>query len=170
MRPRPWANTKKGRLTMIDRHQLRQMIEDVLTPLGLFSPAAADLLMGTAAQESRLGSYWFQMGGGPALGIFQMEPATHADLWENYLKYHQPLAVQIKGLTTGRENEFDLRYNLAYQIAMCRVHYRRFPEPLPKAGDVAALAKYWKKRYNTVAGKGTEAEFIVNYAKYVGVV
>lgn len=151
---------------MIDKSQLRRMIEDVLTPLGLYSPAASDLLMGTAAQESRLGTYWYQIKG-PALGIFQMEPATEKDIWENYLAYKLPLALKIKVMITENEGSFDLRYNLAYQIAMCRVHYLRCKEPLPKVGDIKGMAALWKLRYNTPAGKGTEAEFIENYKRYV---
>jgi hypothetical protein len=149
---------------MISRSQLRQMIQDVLTPLGLYSVAASDLLMGTAAQESLLGTYFYQVGG-PALGIFQMEPATELDIWHNYLKYHPDLKDKITSLGSPGGN--DLKYNLAYQIAMCRVHYLRQKEPLPTMGFVPGLAMYWKKFYNTPLGKGTEAEFIANYKKMV---
>jgi hypothetical protein len=120
--------------------------------------------MGTAAQESHLGTYWYQIKG-PALGVFQMEPATEEDIWANYLNYHKPLAGKIYAIMVG--NGDDLRYNLAYQIAMCRVHYLRFPEALPTAGDIKGMAREWKRRYNTAQGSGTEAEFMTNYAKYV---
>ena len=67
---------------MIDRHQLdRDIIEPVLSRLHAASPAARALLLGTAAQESAMGRYIRQLRGGPALGIFQMEPATHDDIW-----------------------------------------------------------------------------------------
>jgi hypothetical protein len=42
--------------------------------------------------------------------------------------------------------------NLAHATAMCRVHDRRAPEPLPPAGDLEAQAAYWKAHYNTAAG------------------
>ena len=50
---------------------------------------------------------------------------------------------------------------------MARAHYLRVPEPLPDAGDVEALAAYWKQHYNTPAGAGSEAEFIDNYQRVV---
>ena len=51
----------------------------------LVSQEAENLLMGTAAQESALGEYIRQLGNGPALGIFQMEPETFDDIVRNYL-------------------------------------------------------------------------------------
>ena len=51
------------------------------------SLVAEELLMLTAAHESHLGTYLKQKGG-PALGIYQMEPATYRDLHENFLRFH----------------------------------------------------------------------------------
>ena len=59
--------------------------------------------------------------------------------------------------------------DLFYAAAMCRVHYRRFPEPLPEATDLPGQARLWKLRYNSPLGAGTEAEYIANYEKYVPV-
>lgn len=132
--------------------------------------------MGTIAQESHLGTYLKQLGTGPALGICQMEPATHRDIWNNYLKYNSSLSALMwtlaldNGMFTSNgshPHETQLIGNLYYSIAMCRIHYLRIKAPLPKAGDVAGYAAYWKKYYNTPLGKGTEAEFIANYQKYV---
>jgi hypothetical protein len=50
---------------------------------------------------------------------------------------------------------------------MCRLHYRRVPEPLPDAEDINGLAAYWKKYYNTKAGRGSESEFIINWYNLV---
>lgn len=153
--------------------QLRtQIIRPVLLDLGLASLAAENLILGTAAQESRMGHYLKQLGKGPALGIFQMEPATHNDIWQNYLAYHQDLAGRIWSYLPSAQRIPDPQYlvwNLKYAAAMCRVHYRRVKEPLPHATDIHALAEYWKRHYNTSAGRGTESEFVSNYLKYVEV-
>ena len=50
---------------------------------------------------------------------------------------------------------------------MTRIHYLRVPEKLPEANDVEGLARYWKKYYNTSAGKGTEKDFMLKYQMYV---
>jgi hypothetical protein len=47
---------------------------------------------------------------------------------------------------------------------LCREHYRRVPAYIP--GDLQNQAEYWKKYYNTSAGKGTVDEYIANWNKY----
>ena len=150
-------------------HFRGRVVRPVLHRLGLYSDAAENLLVGTAAQESLLGRYLVQVGGGPALGVFQMEPATHRDIWENFLAYRPELVGRIKQLLPPaaaegwRAAEGELVTNLAYAAAMCRVHYLRRPEPLPKADDLVGLAAYWKRFYNTEAGAGTVDEFYMHY-------
>lgn len=131
--------------------------------------------MGTIAQESHLGTYIKQLGKGPALGLVQMEPATHDDIWINFLAYKKPISALLwtlsldNGMFTSSKipDSAQLMGNMYYAIAMCRIHYFRKSDPLPAAGDIAGYAAYWKKHYNTTQGKGTEAEFIANYKKYV---
>lgn len=147
----------------IDKDQLRELITDVLLEANLHSPAAVELLMLTAAVESNLGTYIKQIEG-PALGIFQMEPATEKDLWKNYLEYKDKTADTIRRYDTAAKD--DLRWNLGYAILMTRVHYLRIKEPLPPADDVHALALYWKRHYNTPLGKGTVDKAIDKYNEY----
>jgi hypothetical protein len=69
---------------------VRATIGPVLRQLGLDEyrmQAAEELLLGTALQESGL-IYRRQLNNGPALGLFQMEPATHDDIWADFLTYH----------------------------------------------------------------------------------
>ena len=152
---------------MIDPTQLRhEVVRPALEWIDLYSKAAEDLLMGTAAQESRL-QYLKQLGTGPALGIFQMEPATHDDIWDNYLAYNPELASQVRGLASQHKwtanPARELVGNLMYAAAMSRVFYRRIKAALPEQGDVAGMARYWKNFYNTSLGAGTEEEFVRNY-------
>lgn len=150
----------------INVEQLRKyVIEPTLKDFGLYSTDAVALLLGTAAQESALGTYVKQING-PAEGIFQMEPNTELDIWDNYLNYRPELAQQILSIMGGDTESLVL--NLGYQTIMARIHYLRVPEALPDSKDVAAMAQYWKRYYNTPKGKGTEAEFIENYYRYVG--
>jgi hypothetical protein len=152
---------------MIDVRQLRsQLIAPVLEHLGMYSPAAEALLVGTALQESRGGTYLRQLGGGPALGIYQMEPATHDDIWENFLAYKPQLKAKVEALLAPAPSRTDqLATNLAYATAMCRIHYYRCSDPLPPANQVRQLAEYWKQHYNTPLGAGTVAEFEANYGR-----
>lgn len=137
-----------------------------LKPEIKYSLHAENLVLGTGAQESAYGKYTKQIGGGPALGKFQMEPETHNDIWKNFLKYKPRLAKLILEISGLNEPDFkDLETNDTYACAMCRVHYFRVKEPIPTT--LNGYAYYWKQYYNTPKGKGTISEFINNYLKYV---
>ncbi|WP_136487860.1 hypothetical protein [Vibrio sp. H11] len=145
------------------------VVRPTLQKLGLYSRAAEQLVVGTIYQESRA-EYLVQLNHGPALGLVQMEPATYHDIWNHFLAYNRPLANKITELAAMESLDDDmlphptqLVTNLAFAVAMCRVHYWRVKEPLPAAGDVPGLAAYWKAHYNTELGDGTEAEFIKHF-------
>lgn len=155
---------------MIDAAHLRQhVIRPALKHLSLWSEAAEDLLLGTAAVESRLGTYLVQVGGGPALSPWQIEPATHADLWINYLRHRPPLRDFVRALAPPHLHSGDpevqvdadaLVASLWYAAAIARLVYRRSPLPLPAAGDWRGMAETWKAAYNTPLGKGTPEKFL----------
>lgn len=153
---------------MIDIGQFRSLVvRPTLERLDAHSAAAENLVLGTALQESAL-RYLHQLGSGPALGLFQMEPATHDDLWDSYLAHRADLRERVAALLAPGAARLDqLVWNLGYATAMCRVHYRRVPAALPDAGDVAGLAAYWKQYYNTPAGRGRPEEFIDKYERLV---
>ena len=144
----------------MDEKQFAQYIIDpVLKSLALWSTPARELLLGTALVESQL-KYIKQIGCGPALGFYQMEPDTHDDIWANYLRYKPALSDKVSAfmlsagsLSSGYAPE--MQGNLYYATAMARVHYRRVREALPAAGDAAGMARYWKQYYNTPKGAGT---------------
>ncbi len=142
------------------------IIKPTLEHLGMYSLAAENLLIGTAVQESGL-RHLKQIGGGPALGVYQIEPETHTDLWCNYLSYRTEMMSQVERhaiphIDTGSQ----LIGNLYYATAIARIIYYRRPEPLPDADDIEGLAGYWKNHFNTVAGKGTAAAFRLNYKEH----
>ncbi len=152
----------------MDKKQLRGLITEILQEVYLYSEEAVELLMGTAAVESALGHYIEQVGSGVAKGIFQMEPATEKDIWENFLAYKSPLKVIVKEyINPNVMFGEDLKWNLAYQIIMTRIHYLRVSEALPSVTDIEGQADYWKKYYNTNLGKGTRAKYQLAYSKFV---
>jgi len=140
-----------------DVTQFRGLIKRTLTAFdpAMATPVAVNLLLGTAAQESAFGRYLQQVHG-PAVGAFQMEPATFEWLREKYdAKYPELIHRQAD------EMEWDLRL----AIIMARLRYRAIPLALPE-GDVVALAAYWKQHYNTPLGAGTPEEYIANYQRF----
>ncbi|MBF0615160.1 MAG: hypothetical protein HQL92_08405 [Magnetococcales bacterium] len=147
--------------------QLREnIIRPILQRLGLWTEAAEELVLGTAIQESGL-VYLRQLGSGPARGLWQMEPNTHNDIWENFLHSRTKLALNILG-PYPKPDPGRLVWDLAYSCAMCRVHYLRCPGALPDAGDLKAQATYWKKFYNTPLGAGTVEQYCSSWHRTMG--
>lgn len=144
-------------------------IRPALKYMDLYSEAAENLLLGTAAQESNMGLHTRQISGGPAVGIYQIEPATHKDVIYNYVIFRDNLLKKIQAVQVGQNSEDHLVGSLFYQTIIARLIYARIKEPLPKADDKKGLANYWKKYYNTIKGKGTTEEFIKNYCTYVSI-
>ena len=153
---------------MLNKDDLRIVIADVLKRLGMYSETATELLMGTCAVESDFGQSVEQIGGGPALGVFQMEPNTMNDIWYNYIRYREGLRVILAEEFGMRGPDKErLKNDLEYGIVMARLKYRRSPIVLPSStSDVKGLAEAWKKIYNSTLGKGTVEKFISKYKKY----
>lgn len=140
-------------------NQLREAIIDVLIDCD-FEPSdnVVTLLLGTAGVESNFGEYIKQING-PACGIFQIEPFTANDMYNNYIKYRNNLLNKYNELFIKTLSlEQNLCYNLAFQIFMCRVFYLRIKEKIPT--ELKDIAKYWKIYYNTNLGKGKIEKFI----------
>ncbi|MCE5336160.1 MAG: hypothetical protein LLG06_16385 [Desulfobacteraceae bacterium] len=141
-----------------DKTQFRALIEEVTNEIGLRSDAATEILLGTAAQESAFGKFLHQTGKGPAHGAFQMEEGTFDWLKEKYREKFP----QIEGFTFEQ-----LRYDLRAAIVMARLKYYSISHPLPDAKDLAGLAAYYKRYYNTPMGAATEQQFIESYKRFV---
>jgi hypothetical protein len=154
---------------MIDVIQLKnKVIIPTLEKLDLLSDSAVNLLLGTCAQESKMGTYLTQIKG-PALGIYQMEPATYKDILANFLKARPALCKDILilcGYIDFPEPE-RLIDDIRFATIMTRLHYLRVPKALPKYNDIEGLGLYWDIYYNCNPKKGTVPEFVRNYKEYV---
>ncbi len=90
-----------------------------------------------------------------------MEVATHNDIWENFLKHHAIYRHSVELLLPAKADKItELEKNDKYGCAMARLYYRRVSDPLPDAGDVVGMSKYWKDFYNTIGGKGDDKKYV----------
>ena len=138
----------------------KDVIEPVVEVLG-GGHAAVELLYYTGLAES--GYRVTKQVGGPALGYWQMEPATYQDIVDNFFHYRPELfgkVVEVAELVGRLYSVYDLETNHKLACAMARVHYLRVPAPLPPPGELASQAAYWKEYYNTVKGKGSVEHFL----------
>lgn len=166
--------TESQKYMAIHKNHIRGLIRTHLQMVGLHTGELEELLMGTCAQESDLGTYLKQLGGGPALGIFQMEPPTYNDIMQIVmpvlpLKVRQQLRNHY-GIDTFRTPPPErMVYDLGFAAIMAALQYWRYRNirKIPDSHDIVGQAHYWKDYYNTSRGRGTVQEYIKNYYKYV---
>lgn len=163
---------------MISAEQFRlEIVRPTLDRMGMWSAAAENLLVGTAIQESGL-RYLRQVPSGPALGVYQVEPATMHDLLRRYLDLRPDVQARFESaLRTFTPADVDwntvddsvlafrLISDLAFATAVARLRYWIDPEPLPAANDIPGLARTWKRVFNTVHGAGRVEDFMENYER-----
>ncbi len=127
------------------------------------------LLLCTAAIESDCG-YHIKQVNGPALGIWQMEPVTYDDIWDNCDALNLgglSFKVVKLGLRKNRAENLeshpydDLFSSPMYACAMSRLKYSMTPEPLPEYTgdpniDLRAFYDYYAKFYHGVDKNGKE--------------
>jgi hypothetical protein len=145
-----------------------RVIKPTLHDLGMYSYSALQLVAGTMAVESDMGKFLVQLGGGPALGVYQMEPATYTDIWDNYLRYNPSYVSLIFSMldVTHRPPASRMIWDIRFATIMCRLHYRRVKEPLPEAGNIKGMAWYWKEHYNTKLGRGEPNDFVSAFMQH----
>lgn len=164
----------------LDPDQFRYyVIDPTLVEMGMYSRSASNLLLGTAVVESRL-RYLKQLGSGPAVGLYQIEPATALDIVLRYFKLNPDVEKRIEAavyLLSSADIDWDtvslqnIKYRLISDLrlatALARVRYWMVPEKLPDPDDVFGLASYWKIYYNSHLGAGTIEKFVFLYRKYL---
>lgn len=131
-----------------------------------YSDGAVEQVLGTGLAESHL-CRLVQVGGGPALGVYQIEPATHEDCWAHWMLwqpgqlYQKVTNLEVRGIGLDWTNarHLQLQTNLAYATAICRIVYRRSPLPLPPSGDRHAQGVYWCDAYNK-GGAATPEHYV----------
>lgn len=156
---------------------------DTTEPTTKYADVAARLLFGTAAQESglvwerqRSPSYWGNVGG---FSKWQLEPASVQQSLVTLMRkpalarrataflFADPNATPAEWLHEDPRTilwAMRLDDNDRIGVLFARLHYFRVSNPIP--GSVEEQAAYWKKYYNTSAGKGTVWEYVASWERY----
>lgn len=136
---------------------------------GQVAMAAENLLLGTAAQESELG-FHLRIKRAKGLGIYQITPQIHLNIWDKYLIDHPDLASRIRGLASQHEflshPHAELATNLSYATAVAWMIYRRTSRPLPPAEDILGLGRYWFRHFPHRSPRTAE-HFALTYKRYI---
>jgi len=141
----------------IDENTIRSQIQLICKCLGNGKNDIAHLLLyETAKAETGLGQIEDKTIGA-GIGICQFDKFPFNDLKKRSLKYKDKILKDLGVDITLVEWEH-LRYNSFLSLLFCRLQYKPFSEEIPK--DKVSRAGYWKRYYNTVAGKGTIEHYL----------
>lgn len=152
-------------------------------PNARYADDVARLLAGTAATESffhyrrQVHFTWAQDAG--AWGLWQTEQAAVSDsmrlLASNKalreraaLWLYDEATVDLPALLEDGKSDHVVRVLMYCDALAClfaRLHYLRVPSAVPH--EFAEQAAYYKRYYNTNAGKGTPQKYMADYAQMV---
>lgn len=144
------------------------VVQPTLEQLDLQSPLAENLLLGTAAVESELGSH-LHIANHTALGIYQISPATHRKIWDTFLYNRHELASKVRGLASQREfllhPDAELATNLSYATAIAWMIYLSAGTSFDAltANNPHELANLWLQHFHG----DSPTRFIASYNQLV---
>ena len=143
-------------------YTIKEIVEFSLYKINSYSDDALALVVRTGMAESGYRALKGYGEGNPAIGFWQIEPATLHDMMENYINYrtHYKSKLESMGMNFEKDIIMSVLSNMAVQAALCRLHYRRDRDPIPSWDDLEAQGRYWKKVYNTEKGRGTVKHFL----------
>ena len=119
-----------------------------------------------AAHESQLGKYIVQIGGGPARGVYQIEPETMQDNYDNFLNARPSLAQQFQRISGVFGPDVDqLTDNPIYGTLHARLKLYRAPGAIPHY--LPEMAEYAKAVFNSAGGAATAKQYLDDYYRLV---
>ena len=147
---------------LTDKAHAKHLALTICGTLGGSADAAVALLLETAAAETQLGTYADPTPNGAGRGCCQIDPIGLVDIQANSTE-HFPRVLGSFGYDLSAVTIDDVQDDPKLAFILCRLHYMRVPEPIPATRT--ARAEYWKRHYNTAAGKGTVEHYLASAAR-----
>jgi len=130
------------------QHFIDYVLKPTLNDMKMFSIEAVYLMYATAYTESRL-THLKQLNG-PALGIFQIEPATYLDV-KRYLDTRENIKARVLRAIDNVDipcSSLHLVTDLKLSTIFARLKYWMSPQPLPDKYQNIDMYHYYKTIYN----------------------
>lgn len=125
---------------------------------------ASNLLIETACAETQAGTFRDLTPNGAGRGVCQADEIGFIDVVERTRSKDKNLVLFQLGYDLNKIRHEDLNEDPLLALIICRLHYKLRPEEIPVS--VVDRAIYWKRFYNTKAGKGTPEHYLESVEKY----
>lgn len=118
---------------------------------------AMHLLLETASAETQLGTYPDRYDP-EGFGLCQFDTIGFNGVKNRTRTKDKLLVSSHFGYDLDKVDARDLEDDPLLSLIFCRLKYRLRPEPIP--ADLTGRARYWKRFYNSSAGKGTPRHYM----------
>lgn len=140
-----------------DKEDALTIAERVISVFG-GGTKAVKLLLETACVETHLGTYPDRHPDRLGVGITQFDQIALDDLQQRVRVRHRRLLKSEFGYNLNDIKLADLANDATLAFALTRLKYLLVPEPIPSTR--LGRAEYWKKYWNTSAGKGRVVDYL----------
>ncbi|MBL4832613.1 MAG: hypothetical protein JKY26_01455 [Pseudomonas sp.] len=124
------------------------------------------ILLETACAETQLGAFKDPTPNGAGRGLCQCDNIPFYDVIARTREKHILAIKEAFGLNLYHVKHEQLDNNPLLAFILCRLHYKLIPAVFPD--NKQERAQYWKKYYNTVAGKGTAEHYLESVTSVLG--
>jgi len=143
---------------LIKQEHLVDIVEEVCICLGHGSNHnATSLLLETAGAETLKGQIKDPTEEA-GMGITQFDRIPFQDVKDRVKVSDKGKIIEYFDIDIDMVEWYDLRYNPLLAMIFTRLKYKKIPDIIPATVGLRSL--YWKKYYNTEAGKGTPEHYI----------
>lgn len=143
---------------MSERH-LSECAESVCEVFGR-RPFDVEMCLETCSAESQCGTYKDSHIYKNGVGVGQIDEIAFKHIRQKYAQ--SAIAVRLYeafGIDLGRVEYRELALNPLLCMVFVRFQYWQVKAPIPKV--LVWRARYWKKHFNTKAGKGTVRQYVL---------
>jgi len=141
-----------------NREHLENEVEDVCNNLGSKPKLSAQMLMETCGAETQLGTFPDRHPEKLGVGAFQFDQIALDDLQKETDQRHKDKVLALWDYDLDAVELKDLAFDVKLAAICCRLKYMRIPDAIPT--NYMDRASYWKRFYNTEAGKGTVEHYL----------
>jgi len=124
------------------------------------------LIWGTVAVETRCSTYKDKTRGYAGEGLTQFDKIPFSDIKKRTSSSTRNTIASKFAMDLKKWKWENLSFNDSKALIMSFCFYKLVREKFPAPYSAQAHAKYWKKYYNTVLGKGTTEKYVAAFKKY----
>ncbi len=150
---------------LTSQNQLEELAREVVIGLG-GNENVYRQMMGTCATETHCGQYPDDNPEKLGVGVYQHDQIRIDDIQQEGEQRHFDIVKKLWGYNIPTIKLADLAYDPLLSTICARLGYKRIPENCP--ANILDQAIYWKKYWNTLAGKGTMAHYLHCVETYLG--